>query len=251
MKSHIGITIIVVLFSAAIIVLLTHHNTPAAKEELPKATAATPTPLPQSMVVTNRLARFPGNLRAADMTPAQRANLAIVFTNELKPALRKWSTVYQGRLPFSPDDLRVENFKCRLGFEGGSGSLMYAFVTDNGTTLTIAEKNGNAYVMQMMAKDAASSLNTGPEPGSTPNISVPITKDQVINWVKDDTGAQFPPSEVVVRPTGAATSIQGGAFVDLGGNSYGPQAYQFTGTNVQFVFGPDGMIINYERDPSL
>lgn len=212
---------------------------------------ATPTLQPQPLVVTNPLARFPGNLRASDMTAAQRATLAKVFTNELKPALQKWSSVYQGRLPFNPNDLRLDNFKCRLGFEGGSGSLMYAFVTDNGTTLTITEKSGNAYVMQMMAKGSASSLNSVPEPGSTPNISVPVTKDQVIKWVKDDTGAQFPPSEVIIRPTGPATSIQGGAFVDLGGNSYSPQAYQYTGTNVQFVFGPDGMIMNYERDPSL
>jgi len=183
------------------------------------------------------------------MTPEQRATFAKLFTNQLKPALQKWCSVYQGRLPFNPDDVRLDNFKIRLGFEGGSGSLMYGFVTDNGTTLTIADKNGNAYVMQMMAKGAATALNAIPDTGTMPNLSVPVTKDQVIKWVQADTGSQFPPAEVQIRPTGLATPIQGGAFVDLGGNSYSRDAYQFTGTNVQFVFSQDGNIMNYERDP--
>jgi len=87
-----------------------------------------------------------------------------------------------------------------------------------------------------------------PRSGAAPDISVPVTKNQVIQWVKEDTGNQFPPKEVVITPTGLATAIPGGAFVDLGGDSEAPGAYAFTGTNVQFVFGPNGNIMNYERD---
>ena len=82
-----------------------------------------------------------------------------------------------------------------------------------------------------------------------PNLSMPVTRDQVIQMVHADTGSQSAPNQVQMSPTAAACSLQGGAFVDLGGNDY-PGYYNFTGTNVSLVLDRDGKIVHYERDPS-
>ncbi len=193
---------------------------------------------------------FKGNLRVEDMTPEQRDVLAHMFTNQFKPALRKWCQAYHGHLPIDPSDVRLDQFKNRLGNDNGYGTQMYSFVTDSGATITFAARSGNpAYIMQFMTRDAGPALNSLPTPGTAPNLTTPVNRQDVIQMVEEDTGYIFSPNNVLLRPTGAACSLQGGAFVDLGGN-YGDQYYHITGTNVQFVFGSDGNIVNYERDPA-
>ncbi len=182
---------------------------------------------------------FKGSLRVEDMSAEQRRKLAQMFTNEFKPALARWSGAYKGHAPFREEDVKLEQFKHRLGNDTGNG--IYTFVLDNGATLDFAETGGSARVFYLMSATGAKALNSIASSGMAPNLSVPITREEVVQMALADTGKQFLPNQILIRPTGAACSLQGGAFVSVGGN-----ANQWDLTNVSFVIGPDGMLVNYE-----
>jgi hypothetical protein len=62
-----------------------------------------------------------------------------------------------------------------------------------------------------------------------------------------DTGVEFTPSEVIIRPTAKASAMNGGAFVDLLPEGLDPN----NGLNykISMVFDANGKLVNYERDP--
>jgi len=177
-------------------------------------------------------------LRIEDMTADQREQLAVMFTNEFMPTLQKWCAAYEGHVRVKPGDVRLNQFKQRLGFEGRS--CLYTFVTDDGTTIDFQEQDGKARMFYMMTSGAAHELNEIPNGGTQPDLSVPITPKEIVKMAEADTGGHFSTNQILVRPTGAACSMQGGAFVSVGG-----RADQWDATNVSLVFGRDGILVNY------
>jgi hypothetical protein len=186
-------------------------------------------------------------LRSEDYTEQDWAQLGRMFTNEFKPALQKWCSAYRGHISIRPEDLKLENFRGQLGVRTSPlQTISYSFVVGD-TTITFGERDGNAFVFQMMTGQAAKDTSSPPPPGTVPNLNVPVTRDEVMAMEVADTGNQFPPNQVYIWPTGSGSAIQGGARVDFGGHD-NPIYYNFSGSNVSYIFGPGGSIINYERD---
>jgi hypothetical protein len=186
------------------------------------------------------------SLRKRDFTPAEREELAKKFATSLKPAVEKFCHDYAEHIPFNPDELSMSNFVERIGHSDRFSS--YIFVL-NGITIGVEDSNqGQRTVLNYIASGPQMhQLNQVPTTGNAPTLDMPVTREQIIAMVQTDTGTEFQPSDVVMRPTGAASSLNGGVFVEIG--------HMFTQDNpaplLSFVFGPDGKIVTYTRAPTF
>ena len=114
-------------------------------------------------------------LRSEDYTEQDWAQLGRMFTNEFKPALQKWCSAYRGHISIRPEDLKLENFRGQLGVRTSPlQTISYSFVVGD-TTITFGERDGNAFVFQMMTGQAAKDTSSPPPPGTVPNLNVPAT----------------------------------------------------------------------------
>lgn len=179
--------------------------------------------------------------RLSDMSEAEKSRLAQRFEQEYKPAMVKWFDAYEGRIPFRPEDFTLETFHSRLG------DNMFTFMIGD-TTFTIQDSPKlGVKISYLMTRRSAEELNSLPSPSHTPNLVLPVTRDDIKRMVKSDTGADFKSNEIIIRPTGAATSLGGGAFVDVLPSGKDPNnALNYP---VSLVFSADGTLVNYERDP--
>ncbi len=64
--------------------------------------------------------------------------------------------------------------------------------------------------------------------------------------VKADTGVEFTADKVVIRPTGAATAMMGGAFVTVDQHTLG-DGIDMRHPGMDLVFAPDGKLVSYLR----
>lgn len=226
------------------------------KMSLPKSKQVTPPSLtiaknnsvPDEQPPQMNRSKTPPNLlnviKAADFTDKEKAELAEKFQKELKPAVEKWAKAYEGRIPFRPEDLSFDKFHNQLG--KNSSFYLYTFVFD-GITLTVEESNGNAKVNYLMVRTAAIEMNNTPKAGFVPNLTIPVGRDDVIRMVKADSGVEFKPNEILIKPTAISCAFNGGAFVDVLPTGKDPNnALNF---KISMVFGPDGNLVNYQRDP--
>src|SRR6266478_4302784 len=78
-----------------------------------------------------------------------------------------------------------------------------------------------------------------PRWGGVADVSVPIDRNEVIQMVKADTGVEFTADKVVIRPTGAATAMMGGAFVTVDQHTLG-DGIDMRHPGMDLVFAPDG-----------
>jgi len=182
--------------------------------------------------------------RLTDMTPDEKSELAKKFAEKFKPAADKWFKAYAGHLPFRPEDFTLDKFHSRLG------DYMYTFMIAPDLTFTIQDSKdptGVAKVSYLMSRKAAVAMITLPQNGFTPDLSVPITREDVIRMVEADTGVQFKPNEVIITPTAASCVINGGAYVELLPTGADPN--NGLSGKVDLVFGHDGALLNYQRDP--
>lgn len=197
-----------------------------------KTTARTNTPAPAMNFET----------RAGEMTDEQSAKLAKDFNDKFKPAAEKWFAAYESRLPFSPEDFTLDKFHSRVG------SHMYTFMIGD-ITFTIQDSKNGAKVSYLMTRKGAKELIQLPGPGFVPNLDVPVSQQDVIRMVRADSGVEFKPNEILILPTAAACALNGGAFVDILPAGKDPEnAFNF---QVTMVFGPDGKLVTYTRNPSF
>lgn len=182
--------------------------------------------------------------KATDFTIEEKAELAKKFREQLKPAVEKWINAYKGRVPFNLNDLTFDTFNNRIG--RNSSFYVYSFVF-NGITLTVEERNGKVKVNYLMVRKAAIAVNHLPQKGFVPNFSVPIKRADVIRMVEADSGVEFKPNEIIIRPTAAATALNGGAFVHILPTGKDPN--NALNYKISMIFGPDGKLVSYERDP--
>jgi len=82
----------------------------------------------------------------------------------------------------------------------------YTFMIGD-TTLTIADSNQGARVFYMMTRGGAKSLNSVPTSGAEPNVSMPVNRAEITSLLKADSGIDYPPGQIQIHPTGAATSL--------------------------------------------
>jgi hypothetical protein len=178
--------------------------------------------------------------RMNDFTDTEKTELTNLFNTKLRPAAQRWFAAYSNRVPFNLDDLTLEKFTNRLG----KRARLHTFVMGD-TTLVIQDTSDTAKVCYMMSRKGAVALNNLPSPGTIPDLSMPVTRADVSGMVKADTGVQFKPNEIVMRPTAAASGVNGGAYVNV--ISTGDDPNNGLSSKVTLIFGADGKLVNYER----
>jgi hypothetical protein len=212
-------------------------KSPVSKQRFAPATRWDPT----------NTAALPSNplnvVNLANLTPSEREELAKKFNEKFKPTVENWFKAYDNRLPFRLDALTLETFRSRMGRENNH---LYTFVFD-GITLVIKDANDSTKVMYMMTRKAATELNQLPANGFVPDFNLSVTREDVIRMVKADSGVEFKPNEVIMRPTAAGTAMNGGAFVKLLPTGADPE--NGLSSKIELVFGADGNLANYDRDP--
>jgi hypothetical protein len=178
--------------------------------------------------------------RLADLTPDERAQLAKLFHDLFRPAAERWSAAYEGRIPFALDEFTLDKFHGRLG------SHMYTFMIGD-TTFTMLQAQESARVSYLMTSKAAAEMNSLPGQGFVPNLKPPVSREEVIRMVKADSGVEYKPNEVLIRPTAAACALNGGAFVRILPTGADPE--DGLSSVIDLVFDAEGRVVNYERSP--
>lgn len=243
-----GRGLVTVAVLAAIAFVMLHRTGPTPNQPLaafPPVSSAPPEP-PSRNPLSNLLAvgRNLG-VRKAVLTAEERADLERKFTAKIKPAVEKWCNSYGGHVPFRPEDLTLDKFKEQIG--RNAAFTIYTFMLD-GTTLCVRDSNGRVVVNYLYAPQAKQLLQLPGPGGIAPTIKMPVSRNDIIRMVKAESGTEFKPNEVELRPTGLASAMNGGAFVDiahLGGDPNNALC------KVSLVFGPGGDIVYYERDPTF
>ena len=181
--------------------------------------------------------------RASELPDAQKADIAKMFKEKFHPALLKWAAAYSNRIPFDVSDVTLDKFHSTLG------SHMFTFMIGDTTLTFMLDQNGNnPRVGYMMVRQAAVAMNNLPAPGTQPNLAVPLTPSQALDMIQADTGTAFKPNEVIIRPTGKASALNGGAFVDI--LPTGADQNNFMNYKMSMTFDSNGTLVDYERAPS-
>lgn len=195
--------------------------------------------------------QFPHNLgfrqKANEMSDAEMRELAGLFVTKLKPAAEKWFSVYSNRVPFNLADLGMDKFVERFGRDS-KVYHSYTFVVGD-ITLGIAERDGDAQVQYLASKRAVATMQTPPTTGVAPDVSMPVTPQQVLAMAEADSGQEFAPNLVQLIPSAESGSLAGGAVANVGSevkNAVGiPISKVSAGFN--YVFAKDGTLAYYLR----
>jgi hypothetical protein len=203
-------------------------------------------------VVAANLSRMRSNALnlklGGDFSGEEKEQLTNVFEMKLKPAAEKWFSVYSNRVPFNLAGLTMDKFVRRIGKD--SNYRAYTFVVGD-TTFGIQEFHGSTYVNYLASRRGVVAMNNVPKLSGPADLSMPISRDEVIELIQADSGVRFPPNEVTLTPTGESGSLMGGANVQVGKEVNDPNGRKFTTTSMDFsiVFGSDGKLAYYLRTP--
>lgn len=178
------------------------------------------------------------NKPASQLTPAERKTLEELFNERFKPAINKWANAYKGRIPFDVSEINLTNF-----YAVSAGC--YTFMIGS-TTFVIYNSRDKAKVFYLMTKQGAHDLNSIPKDGKPRDLSVPVTREQVLKMAEADTGLHYELKDVVINPTGAFCTIDGGADIEVGiKHENGMEIAAIN--NLSFVIGKDGKLITYQH----
>ena len=182
-------------------------------------------------------------VRKAVLTAGERADLEKKFTAKIKPAVERWCKAYEGHVPFKPEDLTLDKFKEQIG--RNAAFTIYTFMLD-GITLCVRDSKGQ-FVVNYLFAPQSKQLSHLPA-GAPPTLQMPVSRTEVIRMVAAESGTEFKPNEVQLRPTGLASAMNGGAFVDIAPLWGNPNNGL---SKLSLVFGPSGDIAYYDRDPTF
>ncbi|MDB6066996.1 MAG: hypothetical protein JWR26_3204 [Pedosphaera sp.] len=235
-----GILVTAGLLVVLSLLFISRSKPPAARTDEPY-TAPAPDKRAGQTNATHRPHSIGGSKRAADFTDAEKAALAKAFEEKFKPAIARWAKAYGDHVPFPAEDVTLDKFHSRVG------ETTYTFMVD-GYTFSVQNRSSQADVVYMAQRAALLAVNAMPSGGTAPDLTVPIEREEIIQMVKAESGTEYQPNQVVIKPTGAASSMMGGAFVDVaqviinGGLSY-------SNTSYSMIFQKDGKMVYYDCGP--
>lgn len=185
--------------------------------------------------------------RADEMTDAERVEMTNLFVTKLKPAAEKWASVYRNRVPFNLADLSMDKFVERFG-KDSKFYRSYTFVIGD-ITFGIVEQNGNTQVQYLASRRGVTALSTLPATGAAPDVSMPVTREDVKAMAEADSGQQFPPNLVQLIPSAESGSLSGGAIVNVGDQVKNAMGIPISksGGGFNYVFAKDGTLAYYQR----
>lgn len=236
MKTGGRILIIVAAGLAVMLLFLLLVPYPRGKKEEPFPSQE-PTPPPSPAPGRTNASRPTQPLKDGfeGLNEAERSELKGKFSAEFRPELERWCSVYAGHVPFRPDAIAPENFHARMG----RSSSYYCYVfTLNGMTIAIEDRNGVANVSHINTPQTAKLMDL--PKGEAPDLRSPLTREEVTQLIKADSGKDFPPSEIRMVPTAMGSAMQGGVNVMVGGDPQNAASWEYT-----LTFGPDKMLTYY------
>jgi len=178
---------------------------------------------------------------AINMTDAEKTQFQQTFKEKIKPAVERWCSVYSNHIPFSADDVTTDKLK-QLIFPGRPVHG-YAFVLD-GITVYVQDERGDVYVQYIMQRSGLDqAMDVSKPPDSLKKDSV--TRAEILKLLKADSGFDFPPEQLMTRPTGISGAMNGGVYVDAGEGVNEPN--HASNAEYSLVFGPDGKMVSYLR----
>lgn len=191
---------------------------------------------PANLMPPNRPA-----LRAGDMTDAEQNELMEKFQKQFKPAIEKWCEAYSNHVLFSSEDVTLDKFHSRLGIN------FYTFMIGSNTLTFQSPRDGPAKVFYIASGDSLKKMNSMPNPGTIPELTLPVSREDVIRMVKADSGVEFKLNECVMKPTGISGALNGGATIHMLPTGSDPE--NGLSSKIDLVFGPDGKLVYYDRHP--
>lgn len=241
-KFLLGVAAILAVVAVIVMVRTRLESKPSIQQEPEPPKPVAVTPPATNEVRTNNLGVYPlekVKTRYQYFTDAEKAEFQSNFVSRYKPALNKWCGAFSGRVPFSPDEVTSDKFVERIGPTARYHE--YIFVVD-GITMGIADKAEGASVDYLNAPSQTRQLSTMPTGGQAPISSAPITRDELIQMLYADGGVQFKPNDIRITPTGFSGSLNGGAYVSVGGSPDNEASWDY-----DIVLGNDGKLAFYLR----
>jgi hypothetical protein len=176
-------------------------------------------------------------VRASEFDEQQKAEFQANFQSKYKPAIDKWCLAYQKHLPFAPEDLTADKFVERIG--RSTSYFNYTFVVD-GTTLCVEDSRNGIFVSYLNAPQAKQLMQL--PSGEQPSSNTSVERQEITQILALDSGVRFNPDEIRITPTAFSTGINGGAYVEIGGDPNNAVTWKYT-----LVFGADGKLAYYMR----
>jgi hypothetical protein len=178
--------------------------------------------------------------RTSDFSSVERSNFLANFEARYKPAIEKWAKAFEGHIPIDPKQVTADNFIERVG-PNPSFYSEYVFVVD-GITLGVEDSRGTARVDYLNAAHQTAKLAIVPDGSQAPITSAPVAREEITRMLEADGGVHYAPQEIRVIPSGMSGSLNGGAFVNVGGDPNKGGTWKY-----DMVFGPDGKLAYFLR----
>jgi hypothetical protein len=245
MRFSIAVATMLVVVVGLLAFVLVHH--PEVKQPVQQAmvaqaplTAPVPTAPPASNS-TNQLAQFQKlKRRSATLNAAEKEQFLANFNARYKPAIDNWCQAFANRVPFDPTAIGPDQFVERVGIDPAQYSE-YVFVVD-GVTLGVEDSKGVAKVDYLNAPQQTKKLSMPPDGSHSPSTLPPLNAQDVAQMLKADSGVGYPPSQIRIIPSGLSGALDGGAFVNVGGDPNRGATWKY-----DMVFGPDGKLAYFLR----
>jgi len=223
---------------AAILIMLALRK-PVPKAPLQVANKQTNAPAMSvsaltNSVSTNRLIKI--STRLNELSDADKENFRSNFVARYKPALKRWSDAFDGRVPFSPDSVTADNMVERIGKNATYSE--YVFAVD-GITLGIQDSKGVAVVDYLNSPKETGKMTVLPK-NPQPVSTLPITRDELLTMLTSEGSVPVVSSDIRIVPSGFSGSLNGGAIVNVGGAPDNPASWKY-----DLVFGTDGKLAYY------
>jgi hypothetical protein len=177
---------------------------------------------------------------ASQLTAAEKSSIEKRFNERMKPAIEKWAKAYAGHLPVSAADITFDKL---YSIDSGPYGGFFTFMLGD-TTFVFLDNRKQTKVFYLMIKQAARDFNTIPTDGKPRDLSVPITREEVLRMATADTGLHYELKDIVIEPTAAYCIIDGGANVEVG-IKYKNGMALIAPDDLSFVMDSKGIIISY------
>lgn len=184
---------------------------------------------------------FPSHFRkrASNFSQSERDKFLLDFEQRYRPAISNWCDAFAGHLPFRFDEVTPEKLVER--FSKDDSFAEHVFVI-NGITLGIRDSRGTAVVDYLNNPEQTKKLAVLPKNAGPPIVEMPLSREDVIKIIEADSGKTYQPYEVRMKPSGFSGSLNGGAFVQIGGDPANGATW-----NYDLVFASDSQLAFYLR----
>jgi hypothetical protein len=210
------------LFALALLIALTLFLLHRGKGNTARPAILEP-PRPAPVVsITNKSTEAPTTIhrqklktRFSEFASDEKTTFETDFAEKYKPAITKWANAFGKHVPLNPDNVTPDKLAERVGRNTSYNE--YVFVVD-GITLGVREKKSIVEVDYLNAPKQTQQLAKLPDGSQVPIINSPVSREEILQILKAEGGTQFQPNEVRIIPTGLSGSLNGGAFVNVGGD---------------------------------